>query len=82
MGKKRSRAAYDVPEELRNALNEISDELGVPPGRLLALFGFEGILRYLNGEINIDELKEPHPRSLKYPYTLNLDEYIKKFGKK
>ena len=81
--KKRNRVAYDMPEELQEALNSMSDELGVPPGQILTLFGLEGIERFEQGEINIDDYKEAHPRSLKYPFRLNLDEKINRLkGKK
>lgn len=81
MGEKRNRKSYDLPPEFTNRLNELSDELGIPQGQLLALFGIEGLEKFERGELNMDEYLEPHLNSLKYRWRLNLASRLKRLMK-
>ena len=78
---KRNRKSYDLPPEFTEKLDELSEELGIPQGQLLALFGMEGLERFKNGEITLDEYLEPHLNSLKYRWKLNLAAKIAKMLK-
>ena len=69
---KRNRKSYDLPKALTDRLDELSEELGIPQGQLLALFGIEGLEAFERGEISLDEYLEPHLNSLKYRWRLNL----------
>lgn len=78
MGKKRNRKSYDFSEEFTERLDSLSDELGIPQGQLLELFGIEGMEAFERGEIDLDEYLEPHLNSLKYRWRLNLSKRHKK----
>ena len=80
MAKKRNRKSYDLPPELTERLNELSEELGIPQGQLLALFGIEGLEKFERGELDIDEYLEPHVNSLRYRWRLNLASRLKRLS--
>lgn len=82
MAKKRYRKAYDLPPEITQKLDELSEELGIPQGHLIALFTMEGIERLEKGELSLDEYLEPHLNSLKYRWRLDLTDKIRNFIKK
>lgn len=79
MAKKRNRKAYDLPPELTARLDEISEELGIPQGHLVALFTLEGIEAFEQGDLNLDDYLEPHLNSLKYRWALNLAARLAKY---
>ena len=80
MAKKRNRRSYDLPPEFTQRLDELSEELGIPQGQLLALFGIEGLEKFERGELSLDEYLEPHLNSLKYRWRLNLDSRLKRLS--
>lgn len=82
MAKKRHRKAYDLPPEITEKLDELSEELGIPQGHLVALFTLEGIERIEKGELSLDEYLKPHLNSLKYRWRLDLTDRLRKFTKK
>ena len=47
MAKKRNRRSYDLPPEFTQRLDELSEELGIPQGQLFALFGIEGLEKFV-----------------------------------
>jgi len=77
MAKKRNRRSYDLPPEFTQRLDELSEELGIPQGQLLALFGIEGLEKFEQGDLSLDEYLEPHINSLKYRWRLNLAKKLK-----
>jgi hypothetical protein len=77
VAKKNIRRSYDLPPELVERLNELSEELEIPQGHLIALFSFQGLDRLESGEITLEEFLEPHINSLKYRYKLNLSRFLK-----
>ena len=76
---KRNRKAYDMPEELTARIDEICEELKIPQGHLMALLALEGLEKFENGEINLDEYLELHLNSLKYRWRLNLASRLAKY---
>lgn len=73
---KRTRGTYNLPPELIETLNELSEEFDIPPGKLLAFFGLKGLLQLKKGELSFTDLIKKHPRSLKYGNTLDLDDLL------
>lgn len=71
----RSRAIYDFDPDLKRAIEQISQELGVPPADVMSVFALDMIEAVSKGEINLQELRIPsnHP---KYPFRLKLADRL------
>lgn len=79
---KRNRISFDPEDpEIKRVLEEMSAELGVPPGDLLNLGALDMIEAISNGEIDLESLKEPS-RLPRYPWRLNLKDRLDRFRKR
>ena len=81
MAKKNIRRSYDLPPELVEKIDELSEEFGIPQGHLIALFSIEGVERIESGELTLDEFLEPHVNSLKYRWKINLAKRLGRLAK-
>lgn len=71
----RSRAIYDLDPELKQAIEQISQELGVPPSDVMSVFALDMIEAVSKGEVSLQELRIPsnHP---KYQFRLKLADRL------
>ncbi len=54
----RSKATFDIPAKLKEALEEIAGELGCSVSSVAAFLLAEGVLRYRAGELDLREHRE------------------------
>lgn len=79
---KRHRISFDPEDpDIKKVLDEISEEIGIPPGDLLNLGTLDLIDAITNGEIDLESLKEPS-RLPRYPWRLNLKARLERFRKR
>ena len=78
----RKKISFDPADpELRKVIQEIADELGIPPGDVMNLFTLDALERFSNGEIEIGSMlrSSEYPR---YKNRLDLSSYLDRFRKK
>lgn len=68
----RERTIYEVPAELKNAIEEIAGEEGLSPSSVVILLLSDGVRRYRAGQVSFHGLKRPS-RSPRYEWVLNAD---------
>lgn len=73
--KERPRQTYDLPQEVIDAIAEISEEEKVSLSDLAAWALSEFVMQYRAGEINLEPHKE-FSRSLRYVWTLELPKRL------
>lgn len=66
----RERTIYEIPVELKNAIEEIAGEEGLSPSSVVILLLADGIRRYRAKQISFHGLKRPS-RSPRYEWVLD-----------
>lgn len=68
------RLQLDIPEETRDKLREIADNLGVPQSQLVTLLLEAGFADLEAGALKLDEYLEPAQSPL-FSFTLDIDKF-------
>ncbi len=75
--KDRSKATYDLPQEMIARITSMAEEHKVPASQLAALLMYKGLLMLDDGMFNLREHMRP-TRSPRFDWVLILDPYNKK----
>lgn len=79
--RREQRATYDLPPQLRKAIQELAEELRLPQSQLVTLALIRFLQAYKNEEVDLAQYKEPS-RSPRYDWNLVLTKELRSLEKR